>query len=105
MPDKALVAGVAIVAVGAIAVAAIAWNGKKNLDAERAARTQAAKVRVSTTWGTPRAAVGGAKDSLGLTVYPEMYEMGRLDKEDSCAWQGCIGELDANGNCTGCPQM
>ncbi|MDR3540733.1 MAG: hypothetical protein P4L69_07145 [Desulfosporosinus sp.] len=59
---------------------------------------------VSTSWGTPRA-VGGVKDSLGLAVYPEMYELGRLDKQDACAWQGCIGMLDANGMCTGCPDM
>lgn len=59
---------------------------------------------VTATWGTPRA-VAGVKDSLGLTVFPEMYEENRLDKQDACAWQGCIGELDPNGRCTGCPQM
>ena len=65
---------------------------------------QVGSVNVSTSWGTPRA-VGGVKDSLGLTVYPEMYELGQLDKQDACAWQGCIGELDANGNCSNCPDM
>jgi len=99
MSNKILIAGIAVVAVGGIAIGLIVWNNNKKEE-----KVSASEMKVSTSWGTPRAA-SGATDSLGLTVYPEMYETGRLDKQDACAWAGCIGELDANGRCTGCPQM
>ena len=99
MSNKFLIAGVAAVAVGGVVVAFVVWNNNKKKDSK-----VTTGMKVSTSWGTPKA-VSGATDSLGLTVYPEMYEQDRLDKQDACAWEGCIGELDASGKCTGCPQM
>lgn len=90
-----VVAGVAIVVAG---VAAVAWSFKKDQEDRKAI---ADKKKAVAPVNRPMAAT----DSLGLTVYPEMYEIGRLDRQDACAWLGCIGELDANGRCTGCPQM
>lgn len=97
----ALIAGgVAIIVAGGAAIAFVAWNNSKTPKP-----TTRATSSVSTTWGTPRAAVSGVRDSLGLVVYPEMYQQGRMDKQDACAWEGCIGGVDSDGRCTGCPQM
>ena len=101
----AIIAGVAVLTVGGVALGIVAWRSHKQPNDKRYASPSANKtMRVSTSWGTPMAA-SGVKDSLGLTVYPEMYEEGRLDRQDACAWEGCIGEIDASGRCTGCPQM
>lgn len=43
-------------------------------------------------------------DNLGLSAPVELFQQGRMDKGDMCAWAGCTGELDGMGRCTGCPQ-
>jgi hypothetical protein len=104
MPDKVLVVGATVVVVGGLAAIAYMMWKDSDSDAEKRARLRASGMSVSTSWGTPKAA-SGVMDSLGLVVYPEMYEQGRFDERDACAWEGCIGEIDSDGYCTGCPQM
>ena len=95
MPDTAVLVGGIVIVLG-VAVAAVMFIKDRPLSAPP-------KLAKASSKNLPQAVA--ARDSLGQLVYPEYFEMGQLDKKDRCAWMGCIGELDDNGNCTNCPPM